>query len=171
MLIRRSICAPVMVPRHAITTMRENSMPPARPKSAQPKSSATVLLRAIAASKRKKCLNRDCETPISYVIYRIEDREVCDVCKEEQDLSRVSLTPGGWVRETDSYEPHGQVNCSWEVARWMPHLSSDVIGLGETLKRPETSIQSVGIRGCCRRRFAAGIWIRIRRATAKEAVD
>ena len=75
------------------------------------------------------------------------------------------------MRETDSYEPHGQVNCAWEVACWMPHLSSDVIGLGETLKRPETGIQSVGIRGCCRRGFAAGIWIRIRRATAKEAVD
>ena len=63
------------------------------------------------------------------------------------------------------------MDCAWDVACWMLHLSSNVIGLVETVKRPETGVQSLRVRGCCRRGFGGGIWIRARCAAAKEAMD
>jgi hypothetical protein len=80
------------------------------------------------------------------------------------------MTSGGWESETDCYEGHGRVNRAWDVACWIPHLSGDVIGLVETIKRPESGVQSLCIRGCCRLGIDGGIWIRISCAAAKEAV-
>lgn len=47
--------------------------------------------------------------------------------------------------ETNCYERHGGMNGAWDVACWISHLSGDVICLVETIKRPETGVQSLRI--------------------------
>lgn len=138
--------APLSAPKHETATMRAKAAPPTGPKSARPKSSATVLLRAsvscpkCAASAHRwaASLRTTARTFSSTTKYDRFARKNRIYAAPQLSRTRVHRERGG--KETYDDDAHTAMNSPWNIPSRIAHLPTNVIRLVPPIKRPQARV-------------------------------